>query len=470
MVFMSKPFEVLAVDVNARWRGVPELGDCVEITWRNAPRAPVGPPCRCRGGATSSTTCTSRGAAVASRRRRDVRAQLGHRRRRRPAATTTAATTRCPSRSSGTPNTAQSATAGWVSQRGLDQLRQHGQPAGADRVVDPAENRQHARIINCANVIGAKPARLANGSGYTGLRYPLASVSPPSTTRPSSMRTRRRRAEPRRTRSPRRSRSCRTCGPRKCLLQRPFGDPGRHRSPADQHGVQLGQCRSSARVASALSSCTATSDTYRRPGPNDVDGGRQFGDVEARRDGDGRGACQRAADQHLQAGDVIARAARTASGRDRPAGDGWPLRWRSTRPPSASPPWELRWCPTSTPRSPRRRRSPRRPAMTLSATRSGGHRRPAPATRRSASSSTSSNAVSTDSAGESEGTATVRRTPFQPPPLRAGSSSGQPLVARRSRTRSISSDDGISLVIWVISTPMSTWSNSPRSTDPLRRP
>jgi hypothetical protein len=45
-------------------------------------------------------------------------------------------------------------------QRRLHQLRQHRQSAGADRVVDPAQHPQRARIVDDANVIGAEPAWL----------------------------------------------------------------------------------------------------------------------------------------------------------------------------------------------------------------------------------------------------------------------------------------------------------------------
>src|SRR6185312_13607419 len=47
-------------------------------------------------------------------------------------------------------------------------------------------------------------------------------------------------------------------------------------------------------------------------------------------------------------------------------------------------------------------------------------------------------------------------------PLSRASSSGQPLAANRVRTRSMSCGDGSSSVNWVITTPMSIWSNSPR--------
>ena len=54
---------------------------------------------------------------------------------------------------------------GMGAQRRLDRLRQHRQPAGADRVVDAAQHAQHARIIYGANVVGAKPARLGERVG-----------------------------------------------------------------------------------------------------------------------------------------------------------------------------------------------------------------------------------------------------------------------------------------------------------------
>ena len=50
-------------------------------------------------------------------------------------------------------------------QRGFDRLRQHRQPAGADRVVDAAQNAEHSRIVNDANVVGAKPAGFGEGVG-----------------------------------------------------------------------------------------------------------------------------------------------------------------------------------------------------------------------------------------------------------------------------------------------------------------
>ena len=50
-------------------------------------------------------------------------------------------------------------------QRGLDGLGQHGQPAGADRVVGAAQHGQHARIIEGAQVVGAEPARFGERVG-----------------------------------------------------------------------------------------------------------------------------------------------------------------------------------------------------------------------------------------------------------------------------------------------------------------
>ena len=108
----------------------------------------------------SSTMCTSLGAAVGSSRAptwvRNSACVGGA----DASAATTAATTRWPSRSSGTPNTAQSATRRMRRQHGFDELRKNGQPAGADRIVGPAQHPQHPRTIQGANVVGQKPARL----------------------------------------------------------------------------------------------------------------------------------------------------------------------------------------------------------------------------------------------------------------------------------------------------------------------
>ena len=62
---------------------------------------------------------------------------------------------------------------GMAGQHRLHRLRQHGQAAGADRVVDPAEHPQHARIIQCANIIGAEPAGLGERVGIRRIAVAL---------------------------------------------------------------------------------------------------------------------------------------------------------------------------------------------------------------------------------------------------------------------------------------------------------
>ena len=50
-------------------------------------------------------------------------------------------------------------------QCGLHRLRQNSQPARADRLVGSAQHAQDTRIINSANIIGAKPAPLGEWVG-----------------------------------------------------------------------------------------------------------------------------------------------------------------------------------------------------------------------------------------------------------------------------------------------------------------
>ena len=82
--------------------------------------------------------------------------------------------------------------------------------------------------------------------------------------------------------------------------------PARHRSAADQHGVQSASAAEAAGSPRALSSCAATNETYRRPEPIDVDGRDQLRRRRnSRRSPPGYRAGEHAAHQHLQAGDVI---------------------------------------------------------------------------------------------------------------------------------------------------------------------
>jgi glycogen phosphorylase len=93
-------------------------------------------------------------------RRRDVRAQLGQRGCRTPGAYHDRRDHSLAQSFVGDAEHCGLGHRGMGRQRRLHQLGQHRQPAGADRIVDPAQHPQYARIINGANVVGVKPARL----------------------------------------------------------------------------------------------------------------------------------------------------------------------------------------------------------------------------------------------------------------------------------------------------------------------
>ena len=173
----------------------------------------------------------------------------------------------------------------------------------------------------------------------------------------------------------------------------------------------------------------------------------------------GCGAGQQAAHQHLDAGDVIrrqgqqppARPAQPIMGSRRAGGQrgGGEQRALGVR----------RWCPSvvatsatssSMGASTRSPSSAERSSRVGNRDQRGGLARPTPAPARPVVGRPRSPRPS----------AKARRTAIRCPRRRGRLSSGQPLVASRSRTRSTSSGDGNSSVSWVISTPMSTASKS----------
>ncbi len=180
--------------------------------------------------------------------------------------------------------------------------------------------------------------------------------------------------------------------------------------------------------------------------PHRSDRRGQLGRVEPGRDRDGR-ACPRPRCAPAPADPRCdGRAMRAASARPAESAGAWPPRWRSAPRPSASHLWAFRSCPTSTPRPRRRRRSLRRPAMTLSANGFDVHRRPGTGSiAESRPASTASNAGSTDSADGPDGTATGRRTAIRSPRCRAGRRAaslwrpGGRAPARRRRARAVAS-------------------------------
>ena len=109
--------------------------------------------------------CSSRGAAVASSVRDTWARSTSSVGGSQPSLTTTAATTALAQPLVGKSEDRAIADGGMGAQRGLDRLRQHGQPAGADRVVGAAQHGKHARIVDGAEIVGAKPARLGERVG-----------------------------------------------------------------------------------------------------------------------------------------------------------------------------------------------------------------------------------------------------------------------------------------------------------------
>ena len=139
-------------------------------------------------------------------------------------------------------------------QRGLHGLRQHGQPARADRLVGSAQHAEYARIINSANIIGAKPARLGErvGIGWVAIavgQCRAADHDPAVGVHPQPHPVERNTvvhtaaggfahpvgADHRDTRA-----------------RGGVQDRSRGRPAADQHGVQLGQRRSGRRIGQRL--------------------------------------------------------------------------------------------------------------------------------------------------------------------------------------------------------------------------
>ena len=117
----------------------------------------------------ASTMCSSRGAAVASSVRVTAARSESSVGGVHPSATTTAATTRCPSRSSATPNTAQSVTAGCVHSAASTGWGSTVNPpvliassARPSTVSTPESTAPRSSVWN-------QPGS-ANGSGATGLR------------------------------------------------------------------------------------------------------------------------------------------------------------------------------------------------------------------------------------------------------------------------------------------------------------
>ena len=303
-----------------------------------------------------------------------------------------------------------------------------------------------------------------NGSGSTGLRYPLASVAPPSTTRPSSMRTSTPssgtpvvHAAARGLAHPVRPDHRNACG------RGPFGDAGRHRPAADQHGVHRRQRGRSGRVAQRLVELRGHQrdvPTSRNPGSRRLKpappqrNSRRSPRVSPR---DAR--CAPAPAGRPRDG----RAGRAATARHRRGGRASPTRWPSTPTPSAVAPFGVPVVPevdTTTATSSSISEPARNDVASKEVSRSSsigtGNTVARPA-------STSSTTGSTDSAEAPDGTATGRRTAMRPPPGRAGRRVASPSRPAVARTRSTSSGVGSSSVIWVISTPMSASSNSPRS-------
>ena len=229
------------------------------------------------------------------------------------------------------------------------------------RVVDPAVNRQHTRVVDGADVVGAKPARLGE---RIRVRPDCGTPSPASRRRAPPARRRSRAPAPRPAATP-----SYTQPPAVSLIPyvRTTETPAAEALSATPAGIgpppistasSDGQRRGRAGSRNALSSCAATSDAYRRPEPSDVDGrGAVRRRRNSRRLATGVVPATHAAHQHLQAGDVMGGQRQQPSCPGRRGGRGWPRRWRSTPPRSASRPSACPSCPTSTPRRRRRRRS-----------------------------------------------------------------------------------------------------------------
>ena len=367
----------------------------------------------------ASTMCNSRGAAVASRVRvtwaRSASSVGGeqpsahHDRGDHPLAQPVVGKTEDRAVADG----------GMGAQRGLDRLRQHGQPARADRVVGAAQHAQHARLVDGAEVVGAEPARLGERVGVDRVAVALgqrrATEHDAAVGRHPHLHAVQRDAVV--DAAARRSRSSRRCGPPRC---RP---PPRRRAPAvrgraaaEQHGVQFGERGRGRRVGQRLGQLRGDQRRVAPAGPQSPYRAGQFGDIEARR----RRPARRAPSRRARC--APAPAARRCDTAATPAascpvrrdGHGWPPRWRSARRRSAGRPWARPWFPTSSPPGQCRRRC-LRPTRRPPAAHPRRRRRRAATSAGSRPSSTRSRAGNSDETAEPGGTVSARRTAMRGP-------------------------------------------------------
>jgi len=193
-------------------------------------------------------------------------------------------------------------------QRRFHQLRKHRQPTGADRVVDPTQHPQHARIINRANVIGAKPARLGEGIGLHRVSIPLRQGRP-SQHDPAVIDAHLNPVERDAVVDATAGRLTHPVRPhhRNACRRGSFGNAVRHRAAADQHRVQRRQHRSCATVTQRLVQLRGHQRRILATRPQCRHSGSQFGPVKT---GGHHNRCRIRDDtphQHLQPRDVIRR-------------------------------------------------------------------------------------------------------------------------------------------------------------------
>ena len=201
-----------------------------------------------------------------------------------------------------------------------------------------------------------------------------------------------------------------------------FSDLRRHRAAADQHGVEFGERRGGGGVGQRLVQLGGDQRGVAPAGAH-----RRYGRREVRRRRTGTTSSDRRACPQCTLRTSTCRPATWWAGNASSQVPGPPRRsWVAVGAGGQRGRGEhralrvCRWCPTSTPRLRRRRRSPRRRAMTLSASRVWRvviGRAPA-AWRVRGRSERASSAGSSDSADGPDGTGTARRTAIPSPPRR----------------------------------------------------
>ena len=253
-----------------------------------------------------------------------------------PGASTSAATTRWPSRSSGTPKTAQSATPGCDANAASTNCGNTVSPPVLIASSARPSTRQHPRTHprrqrhRSRNQPGS-----ANGSGFGRIAVTLgdgrAAECNPT-------------VESMRTRTPSSGTPSYTQPPAVSLIpyvrtteiacrRSLFGNARRHRPAADQDRVQFGQRGGGRRVGQRLVQLRghqrgiAPAGTHRRNRAGSSATSKPW------RHGDRRATRDHAAHQHLQAGDVVGGQRRAATAPARRGGGAWHPRWRSVRRP-----------------------------------------------------------------------------------------------------------------------------------------